>query len=361
MEDIIQKYKLYLLNQFDLNEAEKMSRIEFMKLVSTCVVSYLNKTDSSRAMPKKQRILNYTRQVLWSFHKNEQETPKQILDTLKQEICPDFSHDIQTSLMVCVQKSTPQVIETLINAGANVNHKDAEGKTPLMYAVGNIHSHTPEIIDLLIKNGADIKAETNKKATVFHCLKSSDNEDETIAVFDKLQMQGADMFAMDEYCYTPLMQMVRRNSLSLVKRVMSRAVHTLPKADRTKILKNYINQKNAFGYDALFYAIVRNQPDMIKVLVENGADLKNKDSRNRTPLMVAIAELNLPAVQTLVECGAKIDEETLNFFQDVKTKTKRDLVRYGRMQYVERYLKNQIKPMQKAIRWFVRPKTREKE
>lgn len=359
MEDIIQNYKLYLLNQFDLNEAEKMSRITFMKLISTCIVSYLSKNNLSRQNPDKQCIINYTRRLLYNFHRNEQEIPKQVVDTLKQEICPDFSHDIQTSLMVCVQKSTPQVIETLINAGANVNHKDADGKTPLMYAVSNIHSHTPEIIDLLIKNGADVKAETNKKATVFHCLKPSDNEDETIAVFDKLQSLDADMFAMDAYCYTPLMQMVRTNSLLLVKRMMSRAVHTLPASERTKILKNYINKQNAFGFNALHFAISHNQTDMIKILVEHGADLKSKDTRGRTPLMFAINELHLPAVQTLVECGAKIDDETLKFLQNVKAN--KDINDFNLMQNIEKYIKSQTSPMKKAIHWFVRAKTREKE
>ena len=274
MDKLIQNYKLFLLNQFDLNEAKKMSRIAFMQLISSCVVAYMGKNNLARTNPDKQYILNYTRHLLNDFQRNEQMMPQSVVDSLKQEVCPDFSHDIQTSLMACVQKAKPQVIETLIQAGADVNHKDGNGKTPLMYAVAYINEHTSEIIDILVKNGADIKAETNDGQQVLHCLKPSENDETTITVINKLIQYDADIYASDNKGYTPLMQAVRSSCVPYVKKIINEIGKTLPKSERTKILKYCINQQNIYGSTALFYAVLRNQSEVIKLLALNVADLQ---------------------------------------------------------------------------------------
>lgn len=59
--------------------------------------------------------------------------------------------------------NAPQIVNSLLNAGANVNATDANGNTPLIYAIYDIYSSNYElnaataiIINYLINAGADI-------------------------------------------------------------------------------------------------------------------------------------------------------------------------------------------------------------
>ena len=56
-----------------------------------------------------------------------------------------------------------EIVELLIDEGANLNTKDDDGVTPLHDAVGSLSQK--EIIELLITNGADMNAKTKRGST----------------------------------------------------------------------------------------------------------------------------------------------------------------------------------------------------
>ncbi|XP_002737915.1 fibronectin type 3 and ankyrin repeat domains protein 1-like [Saccoglossus kowalevskii] len=69
-------------------------------------------------------------------------------------------------MRACTLGGNTEVAKTLINAGANVNTKDNDGKTPLMIAALNGHL---SLVELLIQKGADVhvKNEFGKTAIDF--------------------------------------------------------------------------------------------------------------------------------------------------------------------------------------------------
>jgi ankyrin repeat protein len=68
----------------------------------------------------------------------------------------------------------PEVISTLLKAGANVNTKDGFlGLTPLMHAVEE--NKNPEIIITLLKAGADAKMKDSDGKTAFDYAKKNEN------------------------------------------------------------------------------------------------------------------------------------------------------------------------------------------
>lgn len=68
--------------------------------------------------------------------------------------------------------TTPETIESLIKAGANVNVKANDGWTPLMSAAKNYFN--PEVVKFLIKAGADIFATDNNGKTVLDYAKTDE-------------------------------------------------------------------------------------------------------------------------------------------------------------------------------------------
>jgi len=68
----------------------------------------------------------------------------------------------------------PEVIEALINSGADVNARDISGSTPLMLTI----RRNPEAIRTLVNAGADVNAQNNsgKTSLMFAAQLSSDPE-----------------------------------------------------------------------------------------------------------------------------------------------------------------------------------------
>lgn len=59
----------------------------------------------------------------------------------------------------------PDVITTLLKAGAKVDDRDEDGMTPLMYAAW--FNPNPDVITTLLKAGADAKAKDYSGKTAF--------------------------------------------------------------------------------------------------------------------------------------------------------------------------------------------------
>ena len=82
-----------------------------------------------------------------------------------------------TLLLEAVSYDHKEIVELLIDKGAELNIKDDDGVTPLHEAVRSI-SHK-DIIELLITNGADINAKTKRGSTPLDWAQEA-NEDDSL-------------------------------------------------------------------------------------------------------------------------------------------------------------------------------------
>src|SRR5215813_7183221 len=69
-----------------------------------------------------------------------------------------------TPLLMAVPFGPPEVVKTLMDAGAKVNVQDYRGFTPLMLAIATDHAN-PEIVRLLLARNADTKPKTRAGET----------------------------------------------------------------------------------------------------------------------------------------------------------------------------------------------------
>src|SRR3989442_1151138 len=64
-----------------------------------------------------------------------------------------------TALMYAAPYGTPDLVRTLIDAGAQINAKDIRDMTPLMLAVAS-ETQNPDVVRLLLAKGADVKVKS---------------------------------------------------------------------------------------------------------------------------------------------------------------------------------------------------------
>ena len=121
-----------------------------------------------------------------------------------------------TVLMLATGNSpSPDVIERLVELGADVNARDKFGMTALMMA---LDSTNPEVIDLLVKLGADVNARDTSLGRTILMLAAQGNNTELI---ERLVRLGADVNARDKYQRrTALMWAARFGSLEVIERLV---------------------------------------------------------------------------------------------------------------------------------------------
>ncbi len=154
-------------------------------------------------------------------------------------------------IIVAAEYSTAEIVELLIDKGAELEARNNHGNTPLMVAV--LHSR-PEIVQLLIDKGAKVEARNN-------------------------------------HGNTPLISAVSYSKPEIVKLLLDAGadLEARNKDDETPILKVIGSTTNC---------------EIVKLLIDKGADLEARGN-GRTPLMQAAFLTDYPKlVQLLLDGGA---------------------------------------------------------
>ena len=113
-----------------------------------------------------------------------------------------FSADIFT----VAGSGTVAQVQQAIKAGADLNARDGEGVTPLMYAAW--FNTNPEVLSVLIKAGADLNARNEQGRSPLMYAAWFNTNPEVLSV---LIEAGVDVNARDKDGVTPLMLAARHN------------------------------------------------------------------------------------------------------------------------------------------------------
>ncbi|SMG50269.1 ankyrin repeat domain-containing protein, partial [Dethiosulfovibrio salsuginis] len=176
----------------------------------------------------------------------------------------------------------PEIIATLIKAGADIEAKKTSDETPLHEAAA--WNENPEIVATLIKAGADIEAKDTSDETLLHRAAAHNENPEIIAM---LIEAGADIEAKNIYKGTPLHVAAAHNENPEI-------VATLIKAGAD------IEAKDTFDRNPLHEAARWNEnPEIIAMLIEAGADVNAKSYDGKKPLYGAKENENRDKSKTI--------------------------------------------------------------
>ena len=211
------------------------------------------------------------------------------------------------------------VVQELINQGADIDVKDRHGTTLLHDACANGHL---DVVKFLVENKADINAKKNDGTTPLHEASRYGHLD----IVKVLVENKADINATKNGDWTPLHDASWKGYLNVAKFLVENKpdvnakdndgrtpLHRASDAGHLDIVKLLIdnkadiNTKDNDGWTPLHWASVFGHLDVITFLVENNADINAKKSDGRTPLHWASWTARLDIVKVLVENKADIN------------------------------------------------------
>lgn len=184
----------------------------------------------------------------------------------------------RTPLHEAAKASRARVVKALLEAGAEVDARDADGWTPLPLAVWS-----PEIMEMLLDAGADVNAEFNDGWTPVFVAASCD----CIEAFEIFMNHGADPKRKTPLGWTPLHLAADNGNLEMARTLIEAGVD--------------INSKSLHGTTPLHLAAFSGRHLMVQELIKFGADVLARDENGNTPITMTRNEY---VVNELIKAGA---------------------------------------------------------
>lgn len=226
----------------------------------------------------------------------------------------------QTLLHRAIRRRNVKMVKLLIEHGADVNAKDAQGDTPLDVAVNYIRNK--EIVDLLMSKGAqktkDLKPPTEPIISEEQLLQEIRNLDvgsEEInkkSILDRTRLhwaarygyqravellfdKGANANVTDDALLTPLHIAVMHSELEIAKIIAEHG------AD--------INAKDEIGHTALHYAVMTHSKnvELAELLIDSGAKIDIPGPADETPLHMSVGIGDIHLTHLFLTKGADVN------------------------------------------------------
>ncbi|HDR7734941.1 ankyrin repeat domain-containing protein [Bacillus thuringiensis] len=186
----------------------------------------------------------------------------------EQEVKKEMTN-METALLAATEKNETNTVISLLKQGANINATDNQGRTPLMIAT---YKNDVKTAKALIESGADVNIQDDMKNNPFLYAGAEGYLDILKLTIDA----GADPTITNRYGGTALIPASEHGYIEVIKELLT----------RTNIDVNHVNN---LGWTALMEAILLNngnetQQQVIRLLIEHGADVNIPDHDGVTPL-----------------------------------------------------------------------------
>lgn len=186
----------------------------------------------------------------------------------------------ETPLIAAITTGDSELVQLMLQRGADIEARCVDHITPLMHAVN--HGHL-SILELLLAKGAQVDT-TTAGWTALHRAADMVN----VPMVNLLLAKGADIEARS--C----------KGFSTKKHPLARLGSDLDDYDEVDVSDADV------GWTALLRAATSGQEPMVRFLIEKGADIEARSPNNGTPLICAAEGNHEAVVELLLQNGANV-------------------------------------------------------
>ncbi|XP_007575958.1 histone-lysine N-methyltransferase EHMT2 isoform X3 [Poecilia formosa] len=215
---------------------------------------------------------------------------QRVLLMLMEGIDPTYQPESQnrrSALHAAAQRGLLEVCYMLIQAGAQVDAKDKDLRTPLLEAVINNHV---DVARYLIQNGACVyHVEEDGYTGLHHAAKLGNLE----IVNMLLETGQVDVNAQDNGGWTPIIWAAEHKHVQVIKSLLNRGADVSIKDKELNV--------------CLHWAAYAGNIDIAELVLNSGCSLSSVNVHGDTPLHIAAREGYLECVTLFLSRGADID------------------------------------------------------
>ncbi|VDN84547.1 unnamed protein product, partial [Brugia pahangi] len=200
----------------------------------------------------------------------------------------ESNHD--TALTLAATGGHDSLVELLITRGANIEHKDKKGFTPIILAATGGHVN---VVEILLNHGANIEAQSDRTKDTALSLACSGGRKEVVELLLK---RGANKEHRNVSDYTPLSLAASGGYVDIVNLLLNNGAE--------------INSRTGskLGISPLMLAAMNGHAAATKILLERGSDINSHIETNRnTALTLACFQGRTDVVRLLLEYNANVE------------------------------------------------------
>lgn len=192
-------------------------------------------------------------------------------------------------LIAAASRGDLETVRQLLSQGASVHAQDESGMTALIAAA---YRNDLPIVDALITAGADVNVQDNTKQSAYLIATSEGY----LELLQRTLQAGADVHSKDSYNGTGLIRAADRGHVEIIQELL-----------KTDIKIDHVNN---LGWTALLEAIILGDggprhTEVVRLLVEAGADVNLADGNGVTPLAHAQQRGYGQMAEILLNAGAR--------------------------------------------------------
>ncbi|KAK2721539.1 hypothetical protein QYM36_003735, partial [Artemia franciscana] len=259
------------------------------------------KNDAVRGRGGKELVQNFSskgslahiingKTLRWAMASNEMALAEYLLEN---EVCPNL---LQLALHLSSKKGNLDLCQILVSKGVYIDALDWTKRSPMFYAVfGNQNDMT----NFLLEKGADPNGRGKRmKETLLHLAVRNGNFD----ICQKLVANGAALEALDSKNRTALSYAVMKNNIKITEYLLKNGAN--PNANVMTFHRSPYSGEPHICQTVLHVAVRYRFYKIVKLLIENRANVNCLNSRGQTPLMLIIRRI-------LFSCNEKVFNEKL--------------------------------------------------
>lgn len=197
---------------------------------------------------------------------------------------------MNSDLVTAAESGRLSEISSLIAAGADINQRDARGRTPVKAAT---HANQIEAVKVLIEAGANVDLQDDMKDNVFLYA----GAEGLLEILRLAVKAGASTKLTNRYGGSALIPAAERGHIEVVREILTTTdVH--------------IDHINNLGWTALLEAVLLTDggpkhQEVVRLLIDHGADVNIADKDGVTPLQHARLRRATEIERMLAAAGAR--------------------------------------------------------